>query len=148
MTERLRIVVGVDGSAPAHGALRFALEEGAIRNACVEVIHAWTTPVGALPLGMGALPIDPAEYERAAIDVLDEIVDAELAATREPPPEVRRRVVEGPPAGTLLQASKDAAMLVVGSHGHGELLGLLLGSVSAACVHHARCPVVVVRHEG
>ncbi len=59
-----------------------------------------------------------------------------------------RSTEQGRPAYTLVQRSKEAAMLVVGSRGHGGFTGLLLGSVSAACVSHAHCPVLVVRDQG
>lgn len=52
--------------------------------------------------------------------------------------------VEGPPAKALLEASKDADLLVVGSRGHGGVSGFLLGSVSQQCARHANCPVAIV----
>jgi nucleotide-binding universal stress UspA family protein len=60
---------------------------------------------------------------------------------------VRARVVEGNAAQVLLDASDGADLLVVGSRGHGGFTEALLGSVSQHCVHHARCPVVVIRGE-
>ena len=57
------------------------------------------------------------------------------------------RVVEGYPAGVLLDAAKDADLLVVGSRGHGELSGVLLGSVGLHCASQATCPVLIVREE-
>ena len=59
---------------------------------------------------------------------------------------VSTRVFEGYPARILLHQAEDADLLVVGSRGHGELSGMLLGSVGLHCVSHATCPVVVVRH--
>jgi nucleotide-binding universal stress UspA family protein len=56
-----------------------------------------------------------------------------------------RQVIEGPPARVLIDASQNADLLVVGSRGHGAFAGMLIGSVSQHCVHHASCPVVVVR---
>lgn len=59
---------------------------------------------------------------------------------------VTSRVAPGRPGQVLVEASRHAQLLVVGSHGHGDLVGRLLGSVSEHCVYHAGCPVVVVRH--
>jgi nucleotide-binding universal stress UspA family protein len=56
-----------------------------------------------------------------------------------------RQVTEGNPAQVLLDAARGADLLVVGSRGHGGFAEALLGSVSQHCVHHARCPVVVIR---
>jgi len=61
--------------------------------------------------------------------------------------EIERRVVEGRPAAVLVNESQGADLLVVGSRGHGGFAGLLLGSVSQQCAHHAACPVVIV-HRG
>lgn len=61
----------------------------------------------------------------------------------ETPNRTHSEVLEGAPARTLIQASKDATMLVVGSRGHGGFAGMLLGSVSAACAEYAHCPVLV-----
>ena len=57
---------------------------------------------------------------------------------------IERRVVEGAPATVLVDESRQADLLVVGSRGHGGFAGLLLGSVSQQCAHHAACPVVIV----
>ena len=64
--------------------------------------------------------------------------------------EIERRVTEGSAAAVLIEASRDADLLVVGSRGHGGFTGLRLGSVSRQCVSHASCPVVVVPgpHDG
>jgi nucleotide-binding universal stress UspA family protein len=66
-----------------------------------------------------------------------------VLAGREPPT-VERLVVEGPPGEVLLSASEGADLLVVGSRGHGTIVGILLGSVSQHCAHHAHCPVVII----
>jgi nucleotide-binding universal stress UspA family protein len=60
---------------------------------------------------------------------------------------VERKIERGPAADVLVEAAKDADLLVVGSRGHGEAVGLLLGSVSMRCAHLAPCPVVIVRHD-
>jgi nucleotide-binding universal stress UspA family protein len=102
--------------------------------------------VNGIDLGMSAA--DPygggyvlEQLQSAGRSALDEA--AAVAAARGVEAEVRLET--GSPAYALVDASKGAALLVVGSRGHGGFAGLLLGSVSVACVHHAHCPVVVVR---
>lgn len=141
-----RIVVGVDDSEQAAAALRWALAEGALRGATVEVVHAWTPPVSALPFGATlVIPIDEAAIDATARASVDELVDAALAEMDEPPPEVIRTILPGGPAMTLVEVAETADLLVVGSHGRGGLSRLMLGSVAMACVNHSPCPVVVVR---
>ena len=85
-----------------------------------------------------------ADPEAEARKVLDSAVgDLQKA---HPQVEIRSSVVEGIPAHVLVEASNDADLLVVGSRGHGEVAGLLIGSVSEHCVTHAHCPVLVMRH--
>jgi nucleotide-binding universal stress UspA family protein len=140
------IVVGVDHSVGAKEALRFALDEARLRQATLRAVHAWQFGyVGATGME-GLLPAVGGELR----DFRD-AAEAELDATlREAIPEagdvkVERRVVEGAPAAVLVEESRDADLLVVGSRGHGGFAQLLLGSVSQQCAHHAECPVVIVR---
>jgi nucleotide-binding universal stress UspA family protein len=151
------VVVGVDGSAGAAEALSWAVAEARLRKARLLIVHAWTYGYADLPLGgfgaMGAFAsyvpfddIDPVDLQKAA----DGLVEA--AMVKVPGGvvgvEVERRVVEGGAAQVLIGAALGADLLVVGSRGHGGFAGLMLGSVSQQCVHHAPCPVVVVRsHE-
>jgi nucleotide-binding universal stress UspA family protein len=144
-----RIVVGVDDSEQAAAALRWALAEGALRGATVEVVHAWSPPLSALPFGATlVIPVDEAAIDSAARASVDELVDAALARMSERPPEVMRTILPGGPATTLVEVSEDADMLVVGSHGRSGLSRLMLGSVAMACVNHATCPVVIIRASG
>jgi len=83
------------------------------------------------------------DLEQATRDVLDRTLHETLGDT--PTISVSMVVVEGHPAPVLIDQSQDADLLVVGSRGHGEFTGMLLGSVSEHCVSHAACPVVVVR---
>ena|SRR5690606_16658708 len=145
-SRRGRIVVGLDDSEQAAAALRWALAEGVLRNATVEVVHAWTPPLSALPFGATlVIPVDESEIDKAARRSVDEMVDAALAEMETRPPEVLRTILPGGPAYTLVEVSQDAEMLVVGSHGRTGLSKLMLGSVAMACVQHAQCPVVVIR---
>jgi nucleotide-binding universal stress UspA family protein len=141
-----RIVVGVDDSRDAAIALRWALREAIVREARLEVVHAWQMPVSALPWGGTlVLPVDEAELDEAARRNVDELVDAAIAELDVPAPEVVRTALPGPAVPTLLDISADADLLVVGSHGRTGLRRLVMGSVATAVVQHAACPVVLIR---
>ena len=140
-----RIVVGVDGSEDSIRALRWAIEESRFRSDTVEAVIAWTYPYAAADgFGTIAVGIDPSDLIAGANRTLD---TALLAACPEPEARaaIERRVEEDRPSHALVEASKGADLLVVGSLGHGAFAELLLGSVSLHCVTHANCPVVVVR---
>ena len=142
------IVVGVDRSASARAALRFALEEARLREAKVRGVHAWRVrpPTGrnvaaeGVPLVLGG-NLDA--YSRAAAAELDAIV-AE-AAPGAGGFGIEKRVEQGDAATVLIDQSRDADLLVVGSRGHGGFASLVIGSVSHVCAQHAACPVVIVR---
>jgi nucleotide-binding universal stress UspA family protein len=141
-----RLVVGLDDSPHAAAALRWALREAVLRQARLEVVHAWQPPLAALPFGATlAIPVDEAAIDSAARTELDQIVDGAIAELDVEPPEVMRSVVPGPPAVTLIEAAETADLLVVGSHGRTGLRRLVVGSVANACVQHSPCPVVVIR---
>ncbi len=143
---RGRIVVGIDDSGQAAAALRWALEEGVLRQATVEVVHAWAPPMSALPFGATLrLRANEGEIDAVARASVDEIVDAALAEMDSRPPEVMRTILPGGAALTLVEVAESADLLVVGSHGRTGLSRLMVGSVAMACVQHAPCPVVVVR---
>jgi nucleotide-binding universal stress UspA family protein len=135
-----RIVVGVDGSVPSTAALAWAVRQARLTGAVVEAVIAWEYPafygsrvpvipdVSAEELAQRALADAVAEVSGSAKDV-----------------EIRPRMVEGDASRVLLAASAGAELLVVGSRGHGGFVEALLGSVGQHCVHHATCPVVVIR---
>jgi nucleotide-binding universal stress UspA family protein len=132
-----KIVVGVDGSPSSKGALRWAVRQAQLTASAVEAVTAWEYPELLSPL--------PADFnpEKRARRLLDSVIDEVVGATS--PVEVRRVVLEQHPAPALVDASKSAALLVVGNRGHGEFVGVLIGSVSLHCVAHADCPVVILR---
>lgn len=143
---RERIVVGVDDSEQAAAALRWALAEGVLRQATVEVVHSWSPPVSAMPFGATLrLRAHEGEIDAVAREAVDKIVDAALAEMDDQPPEVLRTILPGAPALTLVEVAEGAELLVVGSHGRTGLSRLVVGSVAMACVQHAPCPVVVIR---
>ncbi len=139
-----RIVVGVDGSAPALAALRWADDEARRRQATLAVVVAWQPQVLLNPYPYGPVPMpDDREIEAAARTVAERAVE-EAGVVGDPEHDVVIEVVEGPPVPSLLAAAAGADLLVVGSRGHGAFTGMLLGSVSQHCAGHAPCPVVVV----
>jgi nucleotide-binding universal stress UspA family protein len=135
------IVVGVDGSAGAQAALRFAVEEARLRGATLRLVTAWHIPSMAYSGGL-VVPFDRREFEQNAEAACEKALGAVREQTADL--EVERVAGEGQPAHVLLQQAKDADLLVVGTRGHGGFAGLLLGSVSQQCAQHAPCPVVIV----
>jgi nucleotide-binding universal stress UspA family protein len=132
------IVVGIDHSTEAKAALRFALEEARFRRARLLAVHAIDS-FSTYP----SLAVDVSAVHRAAEELIENVtseVNGEAADV-----EIEGRVVEGAPGAVLVAESRGADLLVVGSRGHGGFAGLLLGSVSQQCAHHAECPVVIVR---
>jgi nucleotide-binding universal stress UspA family protein len=141
-----RIVAGVDGSPSSASALRWAIGQAERTGASVDAVMAWHYPAMAASAGYGlaAGGIESADdFKEAA----EKIVAAAISSGLDPASEVHvhSRVAEGNAARVLLDAADGAELLVVGSRGHGGFTEALLGSVSQHCVHHAACPVVVVR---
>ena len=136
-----RIVVGVDGSEPSRRAFRWALAEARLRGATVEALHAWRVPyIGGDPYT--AAGFDPGLVEESGRDTLRHAIDAEDTSGLAGP--VEQVLTSGGAAAALLDAAKEADLVVVGSRGRGGFASLLLGSVSHHVAHHAPCPVVVL----
>jgi len=135
-----KIVVGVDGSASSKTALAWAIRQARLTGAEVEAVIAWDV---ALDYGYPVPSVTDQDVEASATQALADAM-AEVAGPDEPPT-TRPLVVRGNAARVLLDASAGADLLVVGSRGHGGFVEALLGSVGQHCVHHATCPVVVVR---
>lgn len=137
-TESTRIIiVGVDGSASSIAALTRAAQIATALDAPLEAITTWEYPVmldAYYPTEWS--PQDDAEK------ILATAVDQ--AFHGEPPPRFTQTALQGSAARVLIEQSAHAAMLVLGSRGHGGFVGLLLGSVSAACAEHAQCPVLIM----
>lgn len=131
-------VVGVDGSGASVEALRQAQRLAVPLGAKVLATAYWDDP--QVYAGYVAMGID--RFEERVMLVLNEAI--EDAFGKNIPPNVIPRVVRGHPRDSLIDASRHADMIVVGRRGHGGFGGLLLGSVSSACVAHAHCPVLVV----
>lgn len=139
------IVVGIDGSSASKAALAWAVEEARLRGCGVVAVHAWQFPVlGFGGYGGTVVPLlTPEDLEKLAHETASATVDEVVGDDVSVPVVVR--VVQGHPAGVLLEAGKAADLLVLGSEGHGAFTGMLLGSVSMQVVHHATCAVTIVR---
>ncbi|MEQ4724178.1 universal stress protein [Nonomuraea sp. B19D2] len=129
LSSRGEIVAGVDGSPASGRVLEFAVAEARLRGSRLRAVHAAAGQWG--PAGLD----EPGAME----DVL------EAVAERHPDVDVVEEEVRGHPVEVLRQAANGADLLVVGSHGHGTVTGMLLGSVSQELLHHALCPLAVIR---
>lgn len=133
-----RIVVGVDGSVPSKAALAWAVAQARLTGAVVEAVIAWEFPATyGYPI-----PVSDVSWEDLATQA---VTDAIAGLGDAGPIEIRYKVMEGNPAHLLVEESAGADLLVVGSRGHGGFVEALLGSTGQHCVHHATCPVVVIR---
>lgn len=155
-----KIVVGVDGSEESARALSWAADEARLRGLQLEVVYAFDhqpewlrfgPPPSLEGLAMEGIERSQAQpgarsAEEMAREHADALVRSMLADNVGGEVEVRRTVAdEHKPAPYLVERSKDAELLVVGSRGRGSVGSILLGSVSTHCVHHAECPVVVIK---
>jgi nucleotide-binding universal stress UspA family protein len=134
-----RVIVGVDGSDASRRALRWAADYAVAMKAPLEAVAIWEMPA---TYGW-ATSLEKAEPIQAAQTGLESVIAEVLSDT----PAVTATVARGHAALVLVEASKRADLLVVGSRGRGGFKGMLLGSVSQNCVAHAHCPVVVIRGE-
>ncbi len=138
-----RIVAGVDGSPSSVEALRWAVHYAELSGGTVDAVIAWQFPIAAGGLGWAPTsPLDDTDYAELATKELNEVV-TEVS----PPPgvTVHQVVREGNAGQVLLEMARNADLLVVGNRGHGGLADALVGSISVRCLHHATCPVLVVR---
>jgi nucleotide-binding universal stress UspA family protein len=138
------VLVGVDHSPDARGALSWAAGYAAMAGGALLLIHAYRYPLAYR--GTGATPdaVDADEH-RAAQHLVEELATAIRAEHPDVPVDVAVHHDRGA-AHALVDRSKEASLLVVGSHGDGSMLRrFTLGSVAFHCVGHAHCPVVVTR---
>lgn len=139
------IIVGVDGSACALEALRVAATEADLRGDRLRIVSAWEIPPALY--GGGFTP----GFDQGTIEgfreAAESIVNDALATANQlhPSLETDGRTLKGHAAEVLLEQARDASLIVVGNRGRGGFASLMLGSVSQQVVHHAPCPVLVVR---
>jgi nucleotide-binding universal stress UspA family protein len=149
------IVVGVDGSEESKTALRWAVEEAELRGARLRVVYAYDLKVAWRQFtyaeemtqeqmaGIQRKMQQEAEEARRHAEGLVQGLVHEIAGRDA---KIETVVLQAHhPADALVEQSENAKMLVVGSRGRGGFTGLVLGSVSQQCLHHAKCPVLVIR---
>lgn len=151
--DRPLVVVGVDGSEPSRAALTHALAAAARRGADLEVVAGYAVEVAYLGGAPVWLPDVALIRGETAARVRALVADARSEPSLATVPgagevEVRLQVLPGPPAYALVERSRDADLLVVGSRGRGAVRSVLLGSVALHCATRASCPVVVVHAGG
>jgi nucleotide-binding universal stress UspA family protein len=141
------ITVGIDGSAHSTRALEWAIKEAAVRHAPVTVLTVHSVPMSGWTGNPITLPQDAEDQEKAqqAAEEMTLKATSQLGAAQ--PSSVTVRAISGFPAQALIDASRTADLMVVGSRGAGGFTRLIIGSVSSQVVHHAHCPVVVVPSE-
>ncbi|MFJ3220083.1 universal stress protein [Kitasatospora sp. NPDC086801] len=143
-----RIVVGVDGSPPSRAAVRWAARQAGLTGGPLEAVAVWDFPCLYGEHGLVPPALDGFGPERRAAQILDEALASCPRPDRTPParpPPVRRRLTTGPPGPALVAAAAGAALLVLGNRGRSTPPDAPLGTVAQYCLHHARCPVVIVR---
>jgi nucleotide-binding universal stress UspA family protein len=138
------ITVGIDGSDHSIRALEWAAGEAAARHAPLTVLTIHLVPRSGWTGNPIVLPVDSEDLrkeEQAAEEMTDKVI-SQLGEAK--PASVKVRAAIGFPAQDLIEASREADLMVVGSRGAGGFAKLMAGSVSNQVVHHAHCPVVVV----
>jgi len=143
VTEQRPVVVGVDGTALSDAALAFAFDAASARHAPLVAVHTWLDVLADAE--MAALIDWRGHAEEEAIAMAER-----LGVWREKHPDVavEQVFVQARAGRVLLERSRSAQLVVVGSRGHGEVVGFVLGSISSMLVHGAGCPVAVVRSVG
>jgi nucleotide-binding universal stress UspA family protein len=140
--DRPKIVAGIDGSPSSLAALEWAARQADLTGSALVVVGAWRLPGTYAAAGITD------EYDPAAD--MQRVLDHSLHAIqqRHQTLQATGQVTEGYPGPALVDASRDADLLVVGSRGHREFTEILLGSVGMHCATHAHCPVLVYRSDG
>ncbi|WP_315914960.1 universal stress protein [Arthrobacter sp. lap29] len=138
LKEPVTIIVGVDGSESSIAALREAVRLARPLGAQVKALTCWNYPSAyTVPYALGNFG-----FKEAAQKILDGAVESAFGLDW--PRNLTTQLVQGSARPTLIEASRDAALLVLGRRGFGGFKGLLMGSVSSACTAHAHCPVMIV----
>ncbi|WP_250031185.1 universal stress protein [Paractinoplanes maris] len=140
---RARVIVGIDGSEQALNAVRAAAAEASRRAMPLHIVHAFRWPMVRVDTGPVAADMPDSGLENFAAGLLDEAVRTAQAA--QPGVRVTKALIDGPAAPVLIEASRGAALLVLGDRGLGSISGIVIGSVAVHAAAHADCPVLVIR---
>lgn len=145
MTAENIVVVAVDGSDASNNAVRWAANTANKRGVPLRLAASYTMPQFLYAEGL----VPPQELFDELQNETMKTVEAARAIAHDVAPDIKigYTIVEGSPIDMLLEMSNDVTMIVMGSRGLGGLSGMVMGSVSAAVVSHAKCPVVVVRED-
>jgi nucleotide-binding universal stress UspA family protein len=135
------VAVGVDESESSHRALAWAAQEALRRDATLHVVTAWSWDAAD---GAPVATVDAETMMTLASRAQDRAIAEVVDTMPGPRPQVTRQVVRASATEALAEASQQADLLVVGTHGRGPVRSLLLGSVSLSVIKHAACPVVVM----
>jgi len=139
-----RIVAGVDGSPSSRAALRWAVQQARLTGGTVDAVIAWRIPMVLQSYGWAPIYVEEeGDFRAYASRTIHTVIGEEVEP--EDRERVRSLVVNDQPAHALLAAADGADLLVVGSRGHGTFTEAMLGSVGQYCVHHAHCPVLIIR---
>lgn len=136
------IVVGVDGSESSVKALQEGRRIAEALGAPLEAVAVWQQTHSMYDFYQSQSGWTPEkEIEKLLMDA------SKAAFGDDQPSRLTKTILQGTPTKALIRHSAGAEMLVLGSRGHGGFAGLLLGSVSSACVAHAACPVLIVHNK-
>lgn len=138
LTSHHKVLVGVDGSGPSHKALLWAASEAGMRASELVILHAWEFP--GLPYG--AYPTEAEDLESGAKAILSEA--EELVKRHFPALSCSVVLAEGNAAAAIRELQDTVDLVVIGSHGHGALSSLVLGSLSTQLGHNCTAPLVIV----
>ncbi|MGW4351911.1 universal stress protein [Nocardia sp. NPDC004582] len=140
VSARQPVLVGVDGTSNSVAAVELAFQEASLRKTGLTAVHAWSDVTGPYMPIAGWETLEEQEHATFAEEMAG-------YAERYPDVPVRRILVQDRPVRSLLDEAEDAQLVVVGSHGRGGFLGMLLGSTSNALLHAVDCPIIIVRGE-
>ncbi|MFI9617150.1 universal stress protein [Streptomyces sp. NPDC052023] len=136
------VVVGVEEGEGSGTAVQFAFREADVRHCRLVAVHAWSAPFGAFTTPKAPSWYALEAHRRPPAQVLDDALREATEQYRDA--SVSRRVIEGPARQALLEAASEADLLVVGARKRQGHVGLQLGLINHAVLHHAPCPIAVV----